>query len=236
MPYARTAAYPVYRGPAFRFISPNLGRYSEESESSPNFGSPPLYRISGSCLQVAGLPFLATREEGDYLNFPVPTFFVMQFLDSLQRCLDLDFLESFPVFHKQGLGAMGLGGLIVGFTMGASMMTSTLLSLMYLLHMPLLPWNLLFSLWLWSNYIFLLSIFHGLEFLLTAMKQPQHLSYDSFIINHSSQYTLAFIICTFEYWFESIFLYQFKFQYIWISTIGLILMVAGQAVRTTAMW
>ena len=161
---------------------------------------------------------------------------MMQALESLQRCLDLDFLGSYPVFHKQGLGAMGLGGLIVGFLMGASMMTCTILSLIYLLQVAFLPWTILFSLWLWSTYILLLSFFHFLEFLLTAMKQPQHLSYDSFIINHSLQYTLAFFACALEYWMESLFLFHYKFRYMWISTIGILLMIMGQLVRTTAMW
>ena len=160
----------------------------------------------------------------------------MQALELLQRCLNLDLLGSFPGFHKHGLGAMGIGGLIVGFVMGSSGMISTLLSLGYLLHIPLLPSSLHFSLWIWSMYISLLSVFHCLEFLLTAIKQPQHLSYDSFIINHSPQYTLAFIACSIEYWVEALFFYQIKFQSSWISIMGLTLMMMGQSVRSIAMW
>ena len=160
----------------------------------------------------------------------------MQTLESLQGLLELDFLSSHPVFHKQGLGAMGLGGLLVGLLMGGSLATSALIPLSYLLIKTSIPDSLLFSLWQWSNYILLLSLFHCLEFMITAIKQPRHLSYDSFIINHSPQYTLAFILCAFEYWIEILTIGQLKFRYRWIPVIGFILMVMGQTIRSIAMW
>ena len=43
----------------------------------------------------------------------------------------------------------------------------------------------------WCIYVVCLCLFHFSEFFVTAVKQPKNLKYDSFLLNHSINYTLA---------------------------------------------
>jgi hypothetical protein len=165
------------------------------------------------------------------------------FVDNFQSILDLEPLHSNPVFQKDGQGSTGLGGLFIGFIMGISL-CSCLCSaaLLWYPHPAILTTSSAPGLYfettvlIWSSYSLLLSIFHALEFLVTAWKQPRNLSYDSLIINHSTQYTLAFIASALEFWIESILFGTWKFSFRPVIAFGLSLMLLGQVVRTVAMW
>jgi hypothetical protein len=160
----------------------------------------------------------------------------MEYVERLQSVLDLEFLmESNPSFGKKGLGAMGIGGIFVGLIAGINITIVTFLALAILFGY-IIPTALVYSVLIWCIYLSLLSVFHALEFLVTAMKQPTNISYDSFIINHSSQYTMAFLASLAEYWIETLIFGSFKQSFFSLKVIGLVFMVTGQSVRSLAMW
>ena len=51
-------------------------------------------------------------------------------------------------------------------------------------------------------YVILMSTFHYMEFLTTALTNPANLSVDSYLLNHSSQYALAAMASWVEYLLE----------------------------------
>jgi len=87
----------------------------------------------------------------------------------------------------------------------------------------------------WSIYVSLLCMFHFLEFFTTAVNQPMNLSYDSYIVNHSKNYTLAALASCCEFWLESLFFGHNKRQPFFL-VIGLFLILFGQIIRSVAMW
>ena len=88
----------------------------------------------------------------------------------------------------------------------------------------------------WCIYVVCLCLFHFSEFFVTAVKQPKNLKYDSFLLNHSINYTLANIAAWGEYFVE-----------LWwwggsvkcnakVACLGFIFVIAGQIVRSVGMW
>jgi len=51
-------------------------------------------------------------------------------------------------------------------------------------------------------YLFLLVCFHMLEYLLTAAFRPDVLSFENFLLNHSTPYQVMVLVCWLEYWVE----------------------------------
>lgn len=51
----------------------------------------------------------------------------------------------------------------------------------------------------------IMAIFHYSEFLSIAIVQPKQVSVDSFVINHSPQYTIAAVTSWLEFFIESYF-------------------------------
>jgi protein-S-isoprenylcysteine O-methyltransferase len=80
-----------------------------------------------------------------------------------------------------------------------------------------------------------LITFHFLEFFSTAVSQPSLLSYDSYIINHSPAYSMAAMASWLEFWLESLIFGTLKQRYSFML-LGLLFIVAGQLIRTMAMW
>lgn len=79
-----------------------------------------------------------------------------------------------------------------------------------------------------------MAFFHYSEFLAIAWSNPESLSMDSFILNHSIHYGLAAAASWLEFILEVIFLPSFKGKYaIW--TFGIVLCVFGEVLRKTAM-
>jgi len=88
----------------------------------------------------------------------------------------------------------------------------------------------------YGYYLVLVTSFHFLEYLLTAMFQPDNsLTADSFLINHSRPYVLAFLASAFEYWMELTFFPAMK-QMSFMVWLGILVTFVGQAVRSLGMF
>jgi protein-S-isoprenylcysteine O-methyltransferase len=141
------------------------------------------------------------------------------------------------VFRENGIGKIGVASFWLGIVGGLHI--GLLLFSLFLSQfddiVALLPFNV-HSLIQWSAYMSLLCLFHFLEFFITALYQPNNLSYESLIINHSEAYTMAATASWVEYWLE---MWLFGGAYWKLNTyfcgIGLLLLVLGQVVRTVAM-
>lgn len=83
-------------------------------------------------------------------------------------------------------------------------------------------------------YMCVMSIFHYSEFLSIAYIQPKLVSIDSFVINHSLQYSIAAVTSWFEFFIESYFFPDLKTVF-WLSGIGLIVCIIGEALRKISM-
>lgn len=85
------------------------------------------------------------------------------------------------------------------------------------------------------TYMAALAVFHFLEYWITAKYNPSKVSSDSFLINHSGAYTAAHAASFAEALFELYFFPQYKLRFAAAYWLGLVLMVAGQTLRTFAM-
>lgn len=124
-------------------------------------------------------------------------------------------------FGKRGLVPTALAGLLLGITgtIGLAIFFSST------------------NYWNFGVYLTALSIFHLLEFLLTATFHPRDVTFDSFLLNHSTAYQAAVVMALAEYWLEVwIFgtggLKTMRFSFV----LGVLLILIGQSCRTLAMW
>uniref|UniRef100_A0A8C0IZI9 Protein-S-isoprenylcysteine O-methyltransferase n=2 Tax=Chelonoidis abingdonii TaxID=106734 RepID=A0A8C0IZI9_CHEAB len=83
-------------------------------------------------------------------------------------------------------------------------------------------------------YMCSLSLFHYSEYLMTAINNPRSLSLDSFLLNHSFEYTLAALSSWIEFAVEKIIYPEMK-QITWLSTVGLLMVIFGDCLRKAAM-
>jgi len=83
-------------------------------------------------------------------------------------------------------------------------------------------------------YMCVMSIFHYSEFLCMAVIQPKLVSTDSFVINHSLQYSIAAIASWLEFLIESYLFPDLKTIF-WLSNIGLVVCIIGECLRKAAM-
>ncbi|XP_068096624.1 protein-S-isoprenylcysteine O-methyltransferase [Hyperolius riggenbachi] len=83
-------------------------------------------------------------------------------------------------------------------------------------------------------YVCSLSFFHYSEYLITAVNNPKSLSLDSFLLNHSLEYTLAAVSSWVEFTIELTIFQELK-QITWLSAIGLVMVIFGEALRKSAM-
>ena len=91
----------------------------------------------------------------------------------------------------------------------------------------------------WSTYFLLLCSFHILEFFTTALNEDDELSNNSFVVNHSKEYTIAATFSWLEFWFTSYLQYNNllpynKLHYFWYYC-GIFLVILGQFIRSYAM-
>lgn len=84
-------------------------------------------------------------------------------------------------------------------------------------------------------YIVVLSVFHMTEFLAIAFTNPSALSPDTFIINHSTAYTLAAGVSWVEFLVERYYFPDMKTN-LWIPVVGLVLCAIGEFLRKTAIF
>ena len=87
----------------------------------------------------------------------------------------------------------------------------------------------------WLLWIASLCLFHLFEFILTAKTQPNLVTMDSFLLNHSREYHLALAAAAIEYWIER-FCCPFLKESSFLLGIGITMVVGGQAIRSIAMY
>ncbi|XP_063319925.1 protein-S-isoprenylcysteine O-methyltransferase [Pelmatolapia mariae] len=83
-------------------------------------------------------------------------------------------------------------------------------------------------------YMCSLSFFHYSEYLVTAIINPRSLSLDSFLLNHSVEYTLAAVSSWVEFIVEKLTVPELK-QLSWLSFLGLFMVLCGEGLRKAAM-
>ncbi|XDV45921.1 hypothetical protein PO909_013925 [Leuciscus waleckii] len=83
-------------------------------------------------------------------------------------------------------------------------------------------------------YMCSLSFFHYSEYLVTAIINPRSLSLDSFLLNHSIEYTLAAISSWIEFTVEMLLIPEIK-QVNWLCLVGLVMVLCGDSLRKAAM-
>ncbi|KAK7817299.1 hypothetical protein U0070_004436 [Myodes glareolus] len=129
-----------------------------------------------------------------------------------------------PLLTRAGLqGRTGLALYVAGL--------NALLLLLYRPPRYQSPTSFLFL----NRYVCSLSLFHYSEYLVTAVNNPKSLSLDSFLLNHSLEYTVAALSSWIEFTLENIFWPELK-QITWLSTTGLLMVVFGECLRKAAMF
>ncbi len=90
---------------------------------------------------------------------------------------------------------------------------------------------------LWCAYALALAAFHFLEFALTAAHQPDKVSPDSFLLNHSAAYTAATVAAALEFGLEAALAPGLKASSAAAAAAaaGAVLVLGGQALRSAAM-
>ncbi|XP_064154019.1 protein-S-isoprenylcysteine O-methyltransferase isoform X1 [Anguilla rostrata] len=83
-------------------------------------------------------------------------------------------------------------------------------------------------------YMSSLSFFHYSEYLVTAIINPRSLSLDSFLLNHSVEYTVAAVSSWVEFTVEKLLIPDLK-QLRWLSFVGLLMVLFGEGLRKSAM-
>ncbi|KAL3281588.1 hypothetical protein HHI36_004795 [Cryptolaemus montrouzieri] len=84
-------------------------------------------------------------------------------------------------------------------------------------------------------YMCIMSIFHYTEFFTLAIIDPKLVSPNSFVINHSPEYTFAAVFSWIEFFVEAYFYPSLK-QYSIISYFGCAICIGGELLRKTAMF
>jgi len=130
-----------------------------------------------------------------------------------------------PFDEKYGVGRIALAALGLGVVGGSHgvLLVQCLASNA--------PWASRARTTAWSLYAVLLCSFHTLEFVSTALFKWRDLSYDSFLINHSLAYTAALSAGVLEFLLEGAYFSPPA----WSVALGLLLVLAGQALRFVAM-
>eukprot|EP01096_Ripella_sp_DP13-Kostka_P014258 TRINITY_DN6386_c0_g1_i2.p3 TRINITY_DN6386_c0_g1~~TRINITY_DN6386_c0_g1_i2.p3 ORF type:complete len:269 (-),score=142.04 TRINITY_DN6386_c0_g1_i2:31-837(-) len=148
---------------------------------------------------------------------------IAPFIEKYKQVVYNPFLAQFsrfgPEFDKRGHGTAALQAFFLGSTFGIGIG-------LYALSENYNGFGL---------YAVLLSLFHFLEYVLTAINNPSKLSGHSFLINHGTEYSIAFFFSIFEFFFfHSIFP---GFKNCWFFYyIGAFLTVFGLAVRVVGMY
>lgn len=83
-------------------------------------------------------------------------------------------------------------------------------------------------------YAVALGVFHVSEYILTSIYNPHTLSMDSFLLNHSKEYTVAALGSWIEYWVE-LYLFPDLKSLHYVSTVGCLMVVFGETLRKVAM-
>ena len=84
-------------------------------------------------------------------------------------------------------------------------------------------------------YMMSLAFFHWSEYVMIAIYNSHKLSSDSFLLNHSPEYQIAAVASWVEFIIE-LWLFPWLKTHYYISLVGLILMLGGEALRKVAMY
>lgn len=107
--------------------------------------------------------------------------------------------------------------------------TGVLLGLV--LSIGILFWDYAFGI-----YLVVLAFFHFSEFLVTGLTNPQNLSLDSYLVNHSLAYSLAALASWLEHGLEQLLAGSWKSQLRLLTLAGLACCILGEIVRKMAMF
>lgn len=136
-------------------------------------------------------------------------------------------LLNYQFTSPRGLAKHALAGVLVGGIFATGLMCS--------LFCP--------SIRQFALYAMFVAVFHFLEFLMVALFHPETLTFDSWLLNHSSAYRLAMLASVLEFWLEYVVVdvimgipFKTSGTSMLISCVGLILMVPGQSLRSIAMF
>mmetsp|Transcript_22015 Transcript_22015/g.32814 ORF Transcript_22015/g.32814 Transcript_22015/m.32814 type:complete len:241 (+) Transcript_22015:1-723(+) len=119
----------------------------------------------------------------------------------------------------RGLAAVGLGGFFLGLVM--------MMGIQFMIWSPTLRQL--------GSYLLSLSVFHMLEFLLTAFFNRETLTFSSYLLDHGREYHMALAFSALEYLVECLLFPSLK-QITMVRNIGIVVAFMGQAIRTRAMW
>ena len=84
-------------------------------------------------------------------------------------------------------------------------------------------------------YLMVLAMFHLSEYITTALSNPQNLSFDSYLVNHSLQYWAAMLLSWLEFTAINYFLPDFKDNLSLVTYAGLLICIMGEVIRKLAM-
>lgn len=80
-----------------------------------------------------------------------------------------------------------------------------------------------------------ISFFHTWEYHYVAIFRPKELTAHSFLLNHSNEFTYAFLLAFTEYFIEYYYFPNMKRNRLFVY-LGIIVMFVGQSIRTVAMY
>jgi len=84
-------------------------------------------------------------------------------------------------------------------------------------------------------YLMVLATFHLTEYITTALTNPQNLSFDSFLVNHSVQYWAAMLVSWLEYISLNFLFPDLKSSLSLVTYTGLLVCLLGEVTRKLAM-
>ncbi|KAG0093771.1 hypothetical protein BGZ93_001911 [Podila epicladia] len=113
---------------------------------------------------------------------------------------------------------------VYGFGLGALFGTSVILATVVQTSIP--------QFWL---FLAALGVFHSMEYIAIALFNPTKLKLDSFLLNHSPEYTMATASGVIEFLIELYFFPGLK-TFGLLNKIGLVMVIVGQVARTLAMF
>lgn len=174
--------------------------------------------------------------------------------ESVQGILSFSGSTSNPQFCGSAGGKMGTAGFLLGIVGGIHLGMLLMCAIMMYLH-PLFQLDteddllridkdmtneiaamqVIKGMVQWCVYVVFLCFFHFAEFFVTAVKQPKNLKYESFLLNHSINYTLANVVAWLEYFVEW-WLWGDAKNNTFVALLGLCVLVTGQGVRSIGMW
>lgn len=158
-------------------------------------------------------------------------------IDKIQSYLNYESIgKRNTSFAQNGIGKVGTTAFLLGLIGGIHLGFLSLGLIIYYFIIDTNQWNnIIIPILQWCTYITFLSFFHFLEFFTTAYCQPSNVNYDSFVVNHSKDYTIAAIASWIEFWIETLLFGKYKRSF-FIMFIGYIMLLGGQIIRSIAMY